>query len=125
MSDRTPQSHDAGSGGGTPSDGTASQFVSWQHDEASIRKARARLYHKKSRNGCQQCRARHVKVGLPRFFPVVLLVCCQSYQDPTGRLMPLRLRTILFMSTYSFRNTVYEVTFYGLSIFPMVVQFLL
>ncbi|RFU28618.1 hypothetical protein B7463_g7726, partial [Scytalidium lignicola] len=63
MSDISPQSFDASSSTGTPPpDGNAGQFVPWKPEDAPTRKASARLYHKKSRNGCQHCRARRVKV---------------------------------------------------------------
>lgn len=46
----------------TPEDMDA-MFVGWTPGaEKEVRKTAPRLHHKKSRTGCQQCRARRVKV---------------------------------------------------------------
>jgi hypothetical protein len=43
-------------------------FVDWNPDRElphdGKKKTRARLYHKKSRNGCKECKSRKVKVNL-------------------------------------------------------------
>ncbi|KAF2117065.1 hypothetical protein BDV96DRAFT_685755 [Lophiotrema nucula] len=46
----------------TPGANKAGDFVSWQPEDAEPpRKSATRAYHRKSRAGCQQCRARRVK----------------------------------------------------------------
>jgi len=43
-------------------------FVDWKPDrelpQDGKKKTRARLYHKKSRNGCKECKSRKIKVNL-------------------------------------------------------------
>lgn len=44
-------------------------FVGWvPGSQNEPRKTAPRLHHKKSRTGCQQCRARRVKVRFVRYF---------------------------------------------------------
>ncbi|RFU24694.1 hypothetical protein B7463_g11650, partial [Scytalidium lignicola] len=61
MSDISPRSLDTASSSSTPPTSNAGLFVAWRPEDAPIRKGLPRLYHKKSRNGCQRCRARRVK----------------------------------------------------------------
>ena len=53
-------------------------FVGWTPGaEKEVRKTAPRLHHKKSRTGCQQCRARRVKVrGSLSFLSSTSFVSC-------------------------------------------------
>ncbi|KAH8808789.1 hypothetical protein F5884DRAFT_793350 [Xylogone sp. PMI_703] len=61
MSGISPSSLDSASTSSTPPGSGAARFVAWRPEDAPTRKGLPRLYHKKSRNGCQRCRGRRVK----------------------------------------------------------------
>jgi hypothetical protein len=92
MPDAHAQFHDVtGSSEAGAPEMTDVTFVGWvpqmPGSNSVTRKTASRLYHKKSRTGCQQCKARRVKVLSPS----------RSSLQPFPKLLPLLLVPISFV----------------------------
>lgn len=65
---------------GTPPRVTAEMFVNGYVPESQAVKGPPKMYHKKSRNGCQRCRSRRVKVKFIVLHRFILALTSNHYR---------------------------------------------